>query len=372
MSLRLLTSGDSHGPELIAVLDGMPAGVRVEAERIDRQLARRQGGHGRGARSTKVEHDRVQLVSGVVAGLTTGAPVGIRIPNLDFANQPAHRPAMTTPRPGHADLAGAVKFGLDDLRLIRERASARETAARVAAGAVAAGLLEELGAELGSLVTAVGPIQLDVDLGRCSAAELRGLSAAAETSPVRCPDARVSDAMVEAIDRARVDRETLGGVFVVHCVGLPVGLGSHTQWDLRLDGQLAQALLSIPAVKGIEVGPAFEVAHSLGSSVQDEIRDSEGARATNFAGGLEGGMTDGQPLVLRCAMKPLSSVRAPLGSVDLATGEPAAPPYVRSDVCAVPAAAVVGEAMVALVLAEAVLSRFGGDRIDHIRAGVGR
>lgn len=372
MSLRLLTSGDSHGPELIAVLDGMPAGVRVDAQRIDRQLARRQGGYGRGARSTKVEHDRVELVSGVVAGRTTGAPVGIRIPNLDFANQPARRPAMTTPRPGHADLAGAVKFGLDDLRVIRERASARETAGRVAAGAVAASLLEEVGAELGSLVTAVGPVELEVDLARCSATDLRVLAAAAETSPVRCPDSQASDAMVEAIDRSRVNRETLGGVFVVHCTGLPVGLGSHTQWDLRLDGRLAQALLSIPAVKGVEVGPAFEIARSRGSSVQDEIRDPQGARSTNFAGGLEGGMTDGQPLVLRCAMKPLSSVRAPLGSVDLSTGEPAAPPYVRSDVCAVPAAAVVGEAMVAMVLAEAVLSRFGGDRLDHILAAAGR
>lgn len=372
MSLRLLTAGDSHGPELVAVLDGMPAGVRVERERVDLQLARRQGGHGRGARSTKVEHDQAEFVSGVVAGRTTGAPVAIRIPNRDFANQPAQRPAMTTPRPGHADLAGAVKFGLEDLRVVRERASARETAARVAAGAVARCLLEECGAAVGSFVTAVGSVNMAVELGRCSAADLERLSVDAEASPVRCPDSEASRAMVEAVDRARTERETLGGIFVVHCSGLPVGLGSHTQWDLRLDGRLAGALLSIPAVKGVEVGPAFEVARSVGSSVQDEIQGPSGQRPTNYAGGLEGGMTDGQPLVLRCAMKPLSSVRAPLRSVDLASGEAGAPPYVRSDVCAVPAAAVVGEAMVAMVLAEAVLSRFGGDRLDHILAAAGR
>lgn len=373
MSLRYLTAGDSHGPELVVVLDGMPAGVPVDPALVDRDLRRRQGGHGRGSRSTRVERDHAEIVSGLSAGLSTGAPVAIRVRNLDFANQPERRPAMTAPRPGHADLAGALKFGLGDLRVVRERASARETAARVAAGALGRALLAAVGARVGSFVSAIGPVDAGMELGSLGAGDLEALSALAEDDLVRCPDPSASALMVGAIDEARIGRQTLGGTFVVHATGLPVGLGSYTQADLRLDGRLGGALLSIPAVKGVEIGPAVEVARRPGSEVQDRIlaRGGSLARDSNFAGGLEGGVTNGQPVVARCAMKPLSSVRLPLESVDLESGASAAPPYVRSDICAVPAAAVVGEAVVALVLGSALLERFGGDRLDLIRAGMG-
>ncbi len=372
MSLRLLTAGDSHGPELVAVLDGMPAGIPLTGDDIDKDLLRRQGGHGRGARSTRVERDRVELVAGVAGGLTTGAPLGLRIPNLDFLNQPATRPPITAPRPGHADLAGSVKFGIFDLRMIRERASARETAARVAAGAAAKALLRALGVTVGSFVTGVGAIQALPDLAHLTPEELTEFAARAEEDPVRCWDQEASGRMVEAVDRARVERQTLGGTFVIHALGLPVGLGSYTQADLRLDSRLGAALLSIPAVKGVELGPAFDVCQRDGAAVQDAIvvAGSGLSRPTNFAGGLEGGMTNGMPLVARCAMKPLSSVRTPLESIDLESGAAVAPPYVRSDICAVPAAAVVGEAVAALVLASAALERFGGDRLDLIRASL--
>ena len=374
MSLRLLTAGDSHGPELVAILDGLPAGVPLGAEEIDIDLRRRQGGHGRGARSTRVERDRVEIVAGTAEGVTTGAPLGLRIPNLDFKNQPAHRPPISAPRPGHADLAGAEKFGLSDLRVVRERASARETAARVAAGAAARALLRAVGVHVGSFVTGVGTVEALPDLARLDMAELAQLSARAEDDPVRCWDPTASAEMVRAIDTARVERQTLGGTFVVHALGLPVGLGSHTQADLRLDGRLGAALLSVPAVKGVELGPAFDVCRRNGAEVQDAIVAQEGmmTRPTNYAGGLEGGMTNGMPLVARCAMKPLSSVRVALASVDLESGEPAAPPYIRSDICAVPAAAVVGEAVMAIVLASALVDRFGGDRLDLILTSLAR
>lgn len=371
MSLRLLTAGESHGPELVVVLDGMPAGVPIDQEEVDHHLRRRQQGYGRGARSTKVERDHAEIVSGVFQGRTTGAPIAIRIANQDYLNQPAApRPPITVPRPGHADLAGAVKYGAQDLRQIRERASARETAGRVAAGALAGALLSEFSIEVGSFVTSVGMITTGWDLAHLSGEELLALAAAAERDQMRCPDQSAAQLMVEAVDRARLGRETLGGTFVVFATNLPLGLGSHTQWDLRLDGRLAGAMLSVPAVKGVEVGPAFEVARMQGSLAQDPIASVTGSaqRKSNFAGGVEGGMTDGQPLVIRCAMKPLSSVRAPLASVDLATGAGSEPPYIRSDICAVPAAAVVGEAMVRVVLASALLDRFGGDRLDLMLA----
>ena len=370
MSLRLLTAGESHGPELVLIVDGLPAGVAIDTAEVDRHLLRRQGGHGRGARSTKVERDHAEIVSGLAAGSTTGAPLALRIRNRDFANQPASKPALTTPRPGHADLAGAVKFGLTDLRLVRERASARETAARVAAGALVRALLTQFGVGLGSFVTAIGGAQFGMELGGQSGPELIELAARAESDPVRCPNPEASRAMVDAIDHARSDRQTLGGSFVVFACGVPTGLGSYTQWDLRLDGRLAGAICSIPAVKGVEVGPAFEVSRMDGSGAQDPIlRSGAGLeRGSNFAGGVEGGVTNGEPVVLRAAMKPLSSVRAQLASVDLSTGGQADPAYIRSDVCAVPAAAVVGEAMVAWVLAAAILDRFGGDRVDVILA----
>lgn len=366
MSLRLLTAGESHGPELVLIVEGVPAGVPVDVGEIDRQLERRRGGHGRGARSTKIEHDHAEIVSGVVASHTTGSPVAIRIVNLDFANQPRDPVPLTTPRPGHADLAGAIKHGHSDFRIVRERASARETAARVAAAAVVLPLLRKFGISLGCFVTAIGEVVLRVDLGTLSAKCLLDLAAEADTDPVRCPDPATSERMVAAIDRAKEDRQTLGGSFVVFATGVPVGLGSYTQWDLRLDGRLAQAICSIPAVKGVEIGPAFQVSTLSGSQAQDPIRGSGDklSRSSNYAGGVEGGMSDGEPIVLQAAMKPLSSTRAPVVSVDLATGTSADPAYVRSDICAVPAAAVVGEAMLGWVLAGALLERFGGDRLD--------
>lgn len=366
MSLRLLTAGESHGPELVLIVEGVPAGVPVDIEEIDRQLERRRGGHGRGARSTKIEHDHAEIVSGVVASRTTGSPVAIRIVNLDFANQPRDPVPLTTPRPGHADLAGATKHGHSDFRIVRERASARETAARVAASAVVLPLLWEFGISLGCFVTAIGEVVLPVDLGTLTAKSLLDLAAEADTDPVRCPDPATSEQMVAAIDLAKEDRQTLGGNFVAFATGVPVGLGSYTQWDLRLDGRLAQAICSIPAVKGLEIGPAFHVSTLSGSQAQDPIRGSGGklSRSSNYAGGVEGGMSNGEPIVLQAAMKPLSSTRAPVASVDLATGTSADPAYVRSDVCAVPAAAVVGEAMLGWVLAATLLERFGGDRLD--------
>jgi chorismate synthase len=374
MSLRLLTAGESHGPELVLIVEGMPAGVRVDQEELDWHLIRRQGGHGRGARSTKVERDHGEVVSGLYQGVTTGAPVAIRIRNLDYANQPPSKPPLTTPRPGHADLAGAIKFGLADMRQVRERASARETASRVAAAALVRPLLAAFGVTLGSFVTAIGEVRTELHLARVGAAELLRLAAAAEPDPVRCAEPEASARMVAAIDAARVERQTLGGSFVVFATGVPIGLGSYTHWDHRLDGRLAGAVCSIPAVKGVEVGPASEVASLPGGEAQDPIiKDEKGMhRTSNFAGGLEGGMTNGEPLVIRAAMKPLSSIRAESLSVDLLTGEPADPAYVRSDICAVPAAAVVGEAMVAWILAEEVVLRFGGDRIDAMRAAAER
>lgn len=366
MTLRLLTAGESHGPELVLIVDGIPAGVRVDIDAIDRQLDRRRGGHGRGARSTKIERDHAEVVSGVAESRTTGAPVAIRIVNRDFANQPSEPVRLTTPRPGHADLAGATKHGHADFRVVRERASARETAARVAAAALILPLLGEFGISLGSFVTGIGDVSLQLDLAQALAPELAVLASAAELDPVRCPDPALSQRMVTTIDRAQEERQTLGGTFVVFALGVPVGLGSYTHWDLRLDGRLAQAICSIPAVKGVEMGAGFTLAALPGSQSQDPIVASPDGlrRSSNFAGGLEGGTSNGQPIVLRAAMKPLSSTRTPAVSVDLRTGLSADPPYVRSDVCAVPAAAVVGEAMVGWVLAQALVERFGGDRLD--------
>lgn len=366
MSLRFLTAGESHGPELVVIVEGIPAGVKVDVEEIDRQLDRRRGGHGRGARSTRIERDHAEIVSGVAGSKITGSPVAIRIVNRDFANQPADLVPLTTPRPGHADLAGGTKHGHSDFRLVRERASARETAARVAASALVLPLLREFGVALGCFVTGIGELALELDLGLTTAGSLSAMAGAAEPDPMRCPDPVLSELMVAAVDRAKEQRQTLGGTFVVFATGVPVGLGSYTHWDLRLDGRLAQAICSIPAIKGVEIGPGFELAGLAGSRGQDPIVSLGGSlgRNSNFAGGLEGGVSNGEPIVLRAAMKPLSSTRAPVASVDLRTGEAADPPYVRSDVCAVPAASVVGEAMLAWVLAQALLDRFGGDRLD--------
>lgn len=369
--IRFLTAGESHGPELTVIVDGFPAGMALSTERLDAEIRRRQGGYGRGARSTKIERDHAEITGGVDKGVTTGAPIALRIVNRDFANQPASPPPLTAPRPGHADLAGYLKFGTPDLRAVRERASARETAGRVAAGAVAKQLLELLGIEVGSFVTAIGEVEATVPpLGELGAPALRALARAGEANDVRTPDEAAAPRMRAAIDRAKETLDTIGGVFVVFALGVPAGLGSHAQWDRRLGGRLAQAIASIHAIKGVEIGEGFALARLPGSRAQDAIV-REGpvlARTSNHAGGLEGGMTNGEPLLVRAAMKPLSSVSSAVTTVDLATGVESDAPYVRSDVCAVPAAGVVGEAMVAWVLLEAVLERYGGDRVDLICA----
>jgi chorismate synthase len=365
--LRFLTAGESHGPELAVIVEGLPAGVEIDPEAIDRDLVRRQGGYGRGARSTRIERDHAEITGGLVDGRTTGAPLAMRIENRDFANQPENPKPLTAPRPGHADLAGAIKYGHQDFRTVRERASARETATRVAAGAAAKALLAAFGARTGSFVTETGGVTADLpSIDELDAAGLERLAALAEDDPMRCPDPEASAGMRQAIDEAREAGETLGGVLCAFAVGVPAGLGSYAQWDRKLDGRLAQAVASIHAIKGVEVGPAFDLSRRRGTEAQDPIvaRDGEVTRTANRSGGLEAGITNGMPVVVRAAMKPLSSVRAEIGSVDFETGEATNPPHVRSDVTAVPAAAVVAEAMVAWVLAEALCERFGQDRLD--------
>jgi chorismate synthase len=385
--LRFLTAGESHGPCLTAIVEGLPAGLPVDVTTIDRELARRQVGYGRGGRM-KIERDKVEVLGGVIGGKTTGAPISLRIENRDWANWRERwaaddLPRLSVPRPGHADYAGMVKYGLDDARPILERASARETAARVAVGALAKLLLAEFDVAVGSVVAEIGGVAARIpDLGWPE------LWALAEASDVRCPDAAAAAKMHEAIDAAREAGDSLGGVFVVAATGVPVGLGSHVQWDRRLDARLAQAVMSIQAIKGVEIGPAFENARRSGTQVHDEIEQvgkfasvqvHEPAnlqtcklatcvtRASNRAGGIEGGMTNGEPVVVRAAMKPIPTTVTPLRSVDLATGQEAATQYQRSDVCAVPAASVVGEAMVAWVLADALAEKMGGDSLNEMQ-----
>jgi len=349
--LRFLTAGESHGPALTAILEGMPAGLRLSADDVNVQLRRRQKGFGSGGRM-RIEQDRVRFTGGLLNGQTTGGPIGIEIENRDFANwrDKEIRP-MTIPRPGHADLTGAIKYGYRELRLALERASARETAARVAVGAIASRLLAELDVSVGAYVVQIGevPVLLADDLSYPDRFAL------AETNDLRCPDPAAAEAMRACIREAMSARDTLGGVFEIVGLGLPPGLGSHVHWDRRLDARLMAAVGSIPAVKGVEIGPAFDNATRRGTRVHDEIFAQDGllVRHTNRAGGFEGGITTGQPVVVRAAMKPISTTLTPLRSVDLATGEPAVTHYERSDTCAVPRAAVVGEAMVAFVLAGA-------------------
>jgi chorismate synthase len=363
--LRFLTAGESHGPGLTAIVEGFPAGLLLTEEDINLQLRRRQKGYGSGGRM-KIEKDSVRFTGGVLNGHTTGAPIAMQIENRDWANwRERDIPPMTIPRPGHADLTGAIKYGYRELRLALERASARETAARVAVGALCQRLLAEFDITVGSYV---------VQIGQASATLPDDLSypdrfARAEENDVRCPDPAAAAAMQACIREAIAAKDTLGGVFEIVALGLPPGLGSHVHWERRLDAQLMAAVGSIPAVKGVEIGPAFENATRRGTQVHDEIFVADGQliRRTNRAGGLEGGVTTGQPVVVRAAMKPISTTLTPLRSVDLVTGEPAATRYERSDVCAVPRAAIVGEAMVAFVLAEALLEKLGGDSLAEMR-----
>jgi chorismate synthase len=359
--LRFLTAGESHGPCLTAIVEGLPAGLPLSAADIDHDLGRRQRGYGRGGRQ-QIEQDRAEILSGIARGKTLGAPLALCIRNRDWENwRDRQVPKWSVPRPGHADLAGGTKYRLCDLRLVAERASARETAARVAVGAVARRLLSEFGITVGSYVVEIGGVVANIpDL------EPEKLWQEAETSDVRCPDEQSTARMHDRIDRAREEGDSVGGVVVIGATGLPVGLGSYVHWDRRLDGSLAGAVMSIPAIKGVEIGPAFDNARRSGTQVHDEILP--GTRSTNRAGGLEGGVTNGQPLVIRAAMKPIPTTLTPLQSVNLETGKPATTQYTRSDVCAVPAAAVVGEAMVAWVLVEALVAKLGGDSVSEMRA----
>jgi chorismate synthase len=374
MPIRFTTSGESHGPGLTAIVEGLPAGLPLNQEDLDRDLARRQLGHGRGGRM-KIESDRAEVVSGVRHGTTLGSPVTIRIQNRDYANWEermnpwpvdADVAEVHLPRPGHADLAGIQKFGFDDVRNVLERASARETAARVACGALAKAFLGAFGVQVFSHVVQIGSAHAESSVA-LEADEF----ASVDESPVRCLDAAASDAMVKAIDIARKANESLGGVFEVRAYGLVPGIGSYLSWESRMDGRLGQAIMSIQAMKGVSVGDAFDVAGRVGSEAHDEIFWSEERgyhRETNHSGGLEGGMTTGEQLVVRGAMKPLPTLTKPLRSVDTDTKEPAQALRERTDSCTVPAAGVVGEAMVALVLADAYREKFGGDHIDDARA----
>ena len=365
--LRFLTAGESHGPCLVATIEGLPAGLCIEASDVNRDLRRRQGGYGRGGRQ-RIEKDAVRFLSGLFKSMSIGAPLAMMIENRDWENwRERDVPPWTRPRPGHADLAGAVKYEMADMRLVAERASARETAARVAVGGVAKALLRAVHVDVGSYVEAIGRASLDA----CEL-PLSERLALALCSDVYCPDMAVSDRMRQQIDEARAAGDSLGGVFVVVATGLPVGLGSHVHWDRRLDGLIAQAVMSIQAVKGVEIGPAFENAARLGTEVHDALYPgaSRPTRRTNRAGGLEGGMTNGEPLVVRVAVKPIPTTVSPQSTVDLETGEAVTTEYQRSDVCAVPAASVVGEAMVAWVLAQALLERYGGDSLGQIQRRV--
>jgi len=383
--LRFLTAGESHGQALVTILEGLPAGLAIDFDAIGTQLRRRQAGYGRGRRMA-IESDRATVLSGVRFGLTTGGPLALLIPNRDWENwrrtmaveaeagpdvPGLDRPAVTRPRPGHADLAGVIKYGHGDIRDVLERASARETAARVAAGAIARQLIGRFGIEIASHVTTIGPAGIPDAL----AITFEQAMAIDETSPLHCVDPEIERQMIDTIDHARAAGDTMGGSFEVIVHGVPAGLGSHVQWDRKLDGRLAQAVMSIPAIKAVGIGRGPGVASLPGSRIHDEILPlAEGApsgsvavtRPTNNAGGLEGGITNGEDLRVTGYMKPIATLMKPLRSIDLTTMELSPAAIERSDVCAVPAAAVVGEAMVALVVADACMEKFGGDSVDEM------
>ncbi len=380
MHLTFTTAGESHGKALVALVEGMPAGVPIDAAAVDHDLGRRMQGYGRGARM-KIEQDRIEWISGVRGGETLGSPIAMLIHNRDWANWEdvmasegtageVRRRRVTRPRPGHADLVGVLKYDRIDARDILERASARETAARVACGAVARRLLAEFGIDIGSHLVSLGGIRA----ARSSALPVP-LNAASDASQVRTLDVNAEREMIARIDQAKKDGDTLGGEIEVVATGVPVGLGSHVSWDRKLDGRLAGLLMSIPAVKGVEIGMGFEAARRPGSEVHDPIVADDALNSTgggfrrvgNNAGGLEGGMTTGEPLVVRVAMKPISTLMSPLKTVNLATGAEANAQSERSDVTAVPAMGVIAEALVALVLADAMVEKFGGDSLSEMR-----
>ncbi|TMD64446.1 MAG: chorismate synthase [Chloroflexi bacterium] len=373
MTLRFLTAGESHGERLTVILDGVPAGLTLREEDLVTDLRRRQGGHGRGGRMA-IEHDVAHILAGVRGGLTLGSPITLEIANRDWENwrqvmavdaAEVKRKPITRVRPGHADLAGMLKYGADDARDVLERASARETAARVAAGGVAKLLLGQFGSTVRSYTRSIGAIEARVPASIDWEA--------VESSPVRSPDPKSGVPMVAAIDAAREHGDTLGGIFTVIAEGVPPGLGSYRQWDTRLDGLLAQAIVSIPACKAVAIGDGENAARQPGSQVHDVPVYDDGrlGHETNRAGGLTGGVTNGEPVVVHGFMKPISTLLKPLATIDLKTKQPARAHYERSDICVVPAAGVVGEAMVALVLAGALLEKFGGDSMSELRTNVG-
>ena len=370
--LRFLTAGESHGPQLTVIIEGLPSGLEVSEADLRKDLARRQGGHGRGGRQ-KIETDFARIVSGVRGGYTIGSPVTLVLENKDYANWTAEMTAskegfapkpVTRLRPGHADLAGALKYGHADVRNVLERSSARETATRVAAGGVARMLLGHFGVEIISFTQSIGKTDIGFDGYDLDTVSVKDI----EASPVRCPSPDASNRMVADIDEASDRGDTLGGTFRIVARGVPLGLGSYVHWDRKLDGRLAQAVLSINAVKGVEFGAGFEGVSRPGSQFHDEIDYRHGGfkHLTNRAGGITGGMSNGEPIDLRVAIKPISTMKKPMPSIDLITKEKVEAHYERSDVCVVPAAGVIGEAVVAMTLAEAFLEKFGGDSMPEV------
>jgi len=374
MPIRFLTAGESHGKALVCTVEGLPANLEISEEYINRELQRRQRGYGRGGRM-KIESDRVQILSGVRFGKTLGSPIALMIENKDWENwkekmavegqRPESAVPFTRPRPGHADLAGGIKYNQRDLRNILERASARETACRVAVGALCKRFLEEFGVFVGSYVVSIGPLEPPIE-----ESDLIKRHELAEQSEVRFPDPTKDGEFKRLIDQAKEMGESLGGVFEVFAVGVPPGLGSHVHWDRKLDGRIAQAMMSIQAIKGVEIGLGFSASKKFGSEVHDEIGYKEGEgyfRYSNNLGGLEGGITNGMPIVVRCAMKPIPTLTKPLRSVDIQTKQEVRAGKERTDVIAVPAASVVGESALAYVLADALLEKLGGDFMEEIK-----
>jgi chorismate synthase len=363
MSLRFLTAGESHGPALTVILEGLPAGLPLSIEGINRDLARRQTGFGAGARM-KIEHDNAHILAGLMEGQTTGAPLAVLIQNLDYPKWQNHSvSAFTKPRPGHADLTGAVKYGYSDLRPALERASARETAARVVVGAVCRQYLAKFVVKVGGYVCSIGDV-----IAPLEQMEIPERISNALESDVACPDAESSECIRQTIRQVMQDKDTLGGVIEVAALGVPIGLGSFVQWDRRLDARLGAAVLSIPAIKGVEIGPAFENSRQRGTQVQDAIRldGQKIIRTSNRAGGLEGGISNGQPLIVRVAMKPIATTLTPQETIDLDSGQETMSQYERSDFCPVPRAVVIVEAMVCYVLADALMEKLGGDSLAEM------
>lgn len=378
--LRFLTAGESHGKGLTGIIEGMPAGIPISKEEMNKELKRRQQGYGRGGRM-KIESDEVEIVSGIRWGKTLGSPITLFIKNRDWENwekamnsdkifEGTH-PPVTKPRPGHADLAGLLKYQHSDIRNVLERSSARETAMRVAIGAVAKQLLKNFDIKIGSFVTRIGSGEKEIETAYLNEKELLELSVLAETSSVRCPWKEMEAEFIKVIDRAKKNGDTVGGCFIVFATGVPVGLGSHVHWDRKLDSKIAMGIMSIQAIKAVEIGDGVSLGKKYGSEVMDEIfynKNKQFYRKTNHMGGIEGGISNGMPVIVKATMKPIPTLRKPLNSVDIFTKEISLASYERSDICAVPAASIIGEAVLAWHIAEAFIEKFGGDSLEEMRA----